>query len=120
MAKKTNKKAAAKNKAKAKKPDQLKIPGTGRTDAIREIEDAGTAYREARDARMEMQEDEAAAQEELTTVLQKHGKTSYVYEGPDGKRYEAYLPEEIKAKVRRLKDPKGLKVEATETHNELP
>jgi hypothetical protein len=107
---KTEKKAAAKAKAKAKSPTQTKIPGTERRDRIEEIESAGSKYREARDARMEMQEDEEQAQQDLTNVLRKHGVTSYVYEGHDGKKYEAYIPAEAKAKVRRVKEPKAPKV----------
>ena len=106
------KKAAAKAKAKAKKPDQLKIEGTGRTDAIDEIEAAAARYREARDARMEMAEEEAEAQEDLTNALRKHNVNVYKYEGGDGKLYEAYLPGEVKAKVRRVKEPKAPRAEA--------
>ncbi len=98
-------------KTKAKKQEQTKIPNTGRLDAIPEIEDADIAYRDARDARMEMQEQETEAQDNLTSVLREHGQKSYVYEGPDGKRYEAYLPAEVKAKSRRVKEPKAKKSE---------
>jgi hypothetical protein len=110
MTKKTEKteakKAAAKTKAKAAKPEQLKIAGTGRRDSIEEIEIADQAYRDARDARMSLTEDEAALQEDLTNVLRKHKVTSYVYEGEDGKKYEAYIPAEAKAKSRRVTEPK--------------
>lgn len=115
MAKKTDKKTAAKNKAKAKKPDQMKIPGTGRTDSIPEIEDADTEYREARDAWQELHADMMAAQSNLTAVMKKHGKESYIYEARDGRQYEAYIPEaeDPSAKSRVLKKPKPKPTEAT-------
>lgn len=99
MAKKT------KTKAPKKKAEQLKIDGTGRVDAIPELDKAGEAYREARDARMELQEDESSAQEFLTNLLKKHGLTEYPYEGGDGKQYKATLGE-AKAKVKRITEKK--------------
>lgn len=111
MTKKPDKKTAAKNKAKAKKPDQLKIPGTGRTDSIPEIEDADTEYREARDAWMELHKDMMTAQANLTTVMKKHGVETYLYEAKDGRQYEAYIPEveDPEAKSRVVKKPKATK-----------
>jgi hypothetical protein len=103
MAKKTDKKTKA--KAKAKKSEQLKIAGTERTNAIPEINDADVAYREARDARMELQEEESAAQDALTAILQKHALSEYTYEGPDGKLYKAYIGEP-KAKSKRVTEKK--------------
>lgn len=116
MAKKTDKKAAAKNKAKAKKPDQLKLAGTERQDSIPEIEDADTEYRDARDAWMELHADMMKAQGNLTEVLKKHGKESYVYEARDGRKYEAYVPEleDPQAKSRVLKQPKAAKSASAE------
>jgi hypothetical protein len=93
-------------KSKKSKPEQLKIEGTGRTDAIDELDKAGEKYRAARDARMEMQEDESSAQELLTGLLKKHGRTDYTYEGGDGKMYKASLAE-AKAKVKRVTEPKA-------------
>src|SRR5690242_5677404 len=92
-------------KKSPKKTEQLKIAGTGRTDAIDEIDRAGETYREARDARMEYQEDELAAQEALTAALKKHGRTEYVYDGADGRQYRAYVAE-AKAKVKRVTEKK--------------
>ncbi len=91
---------------KTKKAQQTKIPGTERRDRIEAIEEAAEAYREARDARMEMAEDEAEAQANLANALTKHKVTEYTYEGEDGKPYTAYIPTEAKAKVRRVKEPK--------------
>lgn len=95
------------NKAKKTKPEQLKIEGTGRTDAIEELERAAELYREARDARMELGEEEVEAQNELAALLKKHKRTEYVYEGPDGKKYRAYIPTEAKAKVRKVTEKKA-------------
>jgi hypothetical protein len=100
------KKNAPKKTAKKAKAEQLKIEGTGRTDAIDELDKAGEQYRAARDARMEMQEDESSAQELLTGLLKKHGRTDYTYEGSDGKLYKASLAE-AKAKVKRVTEPKA-------------
>lgn len=109
MTKKDAKKADAKKKAKAKKPEQLKIKGTER-DSIPEIDEADTEYRAARDAWMEMQGEMLEAQSTLTEVLKKHGKakTGYEYEGKDGRLYEVYLPEveEPQAKSRLVKPKK--------------
>lgn len=91
-------------KTPKKKAEQLKIEGTGRKDAIPELDKAADAYRDARDARMEMQEDESSAQEFLTNLLKKHGLRDYPYEGKDGKQYKATL-DEPKAKVKRVTDP---------------
>lgn len=106
--KKTDKKSAAKAKAKAKKPDQLKLAGTERTDSIPEIEDADTEYRETRDAWMELQKEMGEAQANLTTVMKKHGVDTYLYEAKDGRQYEAYVPEadDPQAKSRVVKKPK--------------
>jgi hypothetical protein len=105
MAKKSDKKKSAKKN----KPEQLKIEGTGRRDAIPEIEDADEHYRDKRDNRMQLGEEEVEAQADLTNVMRKHKVTSYKYEGKDGKMYEVYLPEEVKAKSRRVKEPKAPK-----------
>lgn len=103
--------AKKQTKAPKKKTEQTKIPGTGRVDAIEEIEKAGEDYREKRDARMELQEDESEAQEFLTTILKKHGLAEYVYEGTDGKPYRAYV-DKPKAKVKRVQSPKTKKPES--------
>jgi len=103
-------KKGSKTKPKKQKPEQLKIEGTGRIDAIPELDKAGEAYREARDARMELQEDESAAQDFLTAMLKKHGLTEYPYEGTDGKTYKATLGE-AKAKVKRVTEKKPAKSE---------
>lgn len=99
---------AKKTKAPKKKAEQLKIDGTGRIDAIAELDKAGEAYRAARDARMELQEEETETQEFLTACLKKHGRKEYLYEGADGKTYKASLGE-AKAKVKRVTEKKAEK-----------
>lgn len=96
--------------AKKQKPQQLKIEGTGRTDAIPELDKAGEGYREVRDEWMELQEQMGERQDLLTSLLKKHGRTEYTYEGADGKLYKASLAE-AKAKVKRVKEPKAPKPE---------
>lgn len=109
MTKKGSKtKTAAKAKNKAKKPEQLRIANTGRIDAIDELDKAGEAYRQKRDERMELQEDESEAQDFLTALLKKHGRSEYLYEGADGKTYKASLGE-AKAKVKRVTEKKPAK-----------
>lgn len=107
----TEKTTAAKSKAKAKKPEQTKIPGTERRDRIEAIEEAGTAYREARDARMELTEEETERELNLRNVMRAHNVTDYKYEGPDGKMYRVYIGE-AKAKVSRVTEPKAPKAAA--------
>lgn len=107
MAKKTSKKS--KNK-----PVQTKIPGTERINAIPEIEEAAEAYREARDQRMALGEEEAEALETLTDLLKKHDLSEYLYEGEDGVRYRAFISSEVKAKVRKLKAEKAEKSDTVE------
>lgn len=107
---KTTKAGAPAKKSRKAKPEQLKIAGTERLDAIKEIEQAADAYRDARDERMQEQEAESDAQERLTDLLRKHGLSEYVYEAKDGKKYRAYVPAAAGAKVQRIKD----KVEKTD------
>ena len=104
MAKKTT--APKKSKAKKTKPEQLKIAGTGRLDSNEEVEAAAEAYREARDDRMEMSENETEAQDALTDALKKHGLSEYVYEDKAGVKRRAYIPAEAKAKVQKVKEKK--------------
>ena len=103
MAKKTEKKAPK------KKPEQMKIAGTERRDAIAEIEEADETYRAKRDARMELADEEAEAQADLTNILRQRGVTEYVYEGRDGKRHRVYMPPDVKAKSQIVKEPKAPK-----------
>lgn len=106
-AKKTTKKAPI-AKGKSKRPEQLKLAGTHRIDAIEAIELAGEEYRSKLAERMDAQEEESKLQQRLTELLKKHDLKEYVYEAKDGKRYCAYVPnsEEPKAKVRRVKEKK--------------
>lgn len=110
MAKKTKapKKTTAPKEAKAKKPkpEQMKIPGTERSDSIPELEAADEDYREARDERMQYGEAELEKQELVTELMLKHGKTKHVYEGKDGKLHEIYIGE-AKAKSRVVKEKKA-------------
>lgn len=85
---------------KTKKPEQLRIKGTGRLDAIEDIEKAGKNYQAAVATRAEAHADETVAQDALTAALVKHKKTEYLYDGLDGSQYCAYVPKEKKAKAR--------------------
>ncbi len=105
----TKKSKSTKSTAKKSKPEQMKIAGTGRLDAIPEIEAAAEALRELRGQRMELGEQEAEAEADLNNVLIKLKIDEYKYEGADGKRYRAYIPTQSKARVQRIKDPKAPK-----------
>lgn len=89
--------------SKAKKQQQTKIPGTGRLDAIAELEEQAEVYTEKRDARMSMQVEEEAEQEKLTELLEKHKLAEYFYEDSEGQPRRAYIPEKAKAKVQKVK-----------------
>lgn len=106
MAKKTEPKKAKAPKAKKSKVEQLKIPGTERSDSIPELEAADEDYREARDERMQYGESELEKQDVVTELMIKHGKTKHVYEGKDGKLHEIYIGE-AKAKSRVVKEKKA-------------
>lgn len=96
-----------KGKSKKAKPEQLKIPGTGRVDAIEAIEKQAESYVTARDARMENQVEEEAKQEKLTALLKEHKLTEYVYEDGNGTKRRAYIPAEAQAKVQKVKAKKA-------------
>lgn len=101
---KTEKKAAA--KAKAKKPEQLKIAGTERSDRNTAIEEADEAYRESRDATEELKAEEKAARDNLSNVMRKANVTEYVYEGKDGALHRVALPlKNVKATSTVVKKP---------------
>lgn len=93
----------SKKKASKKKSEQTKIPGTGRIDAIAEIEEQADVYIEKRDARMAMQVEEEAEQERLTELLEKHKRAEYIYEDGEGQLRRAYIPAKANAKVQKVK-----------------
>jgi len=109
-----SKKANTKNGAKPKKskPEQLKIKGTGRTDAIEAIEEQAEKYVAARDARMEMQVEEDAEQEVLAALLKDHKLTEYIFVDAEGVKRRAYLGGEVRAKVQKVPAKKSAEVEA--------
>lgn len=82
MAKKAKAAKAAKKKtAKVKvprKPRQKSLPGM-EDRGIAEIERAAHAYVEARDARMQMGEEETRRHTKLVAVMKKHGKKNYIH-----------------------------------------
>ena len=109
----TKKAAVKRAKGKSSSPEQLKIPNTGRLDAVPAIENAAkklqskTALRE----QAEVAEDEATA--ELTVALVDSKRAEYVYEGKDGAPYCAYVPKarSPKARIRKIKRKKPEKAE---------
>ena len=105
MSKPKNTKTVAPKKA-AKKPEQLKLKGTERKDAIPEIEAQARNYLEARNDWQEGQATMMHAQELLTDLLKKHGKTEYFFEDASGQRQRAYIPDVKGAKVQKVKPAK--------------
>ncbi|HEY4056659.1 MAG TPA: hypothetical protein VGM39_08620 [Kofleriaceae bacterium] len=98
----------AKAKAKAKKPDQLKIPGTERKDRIPELDKAAEEFLTARDARTELTLEMAEKKTELDVVMGKHAVTRYVFEAADGsQRIVRYGKAPIK--VEKAAEPKTAK-----------
>lgn len=111
----TKKPTAAVKRAKGDgaSPEQLKIPNTGRRDAVPEIEDAAKELQAAAAVReqAEVAEDEANAA--LTQALVDAKRVDYTYEGKDGLPYCAYVPKarKPKARIRKIKRKKPEKVE---------
>lgn len=96
----------SKKKSKAKGKQQMKIPNTGRIDAIAEIEKQAEVYRQACAERMAQQVTELEEQDKLTDLLKKHELTEYVYEDEEGTPQRAYIPDDEKgprAKVQKVK-----------------
>lgn len=93
-------------KPKRTKPEQLKLAGTGRLDAIEEIETQAEAFLLAREAEAEAHDEMAVEQNKLTEVLKKHKLTEYIYVDRDGVKRLAYIPLEAKAKVKLVKPAK--------------
>lgn len=100
---------AKKTKKTKANPKQGKIPGTGRIDAIPEIEAQAEVYRTKCAERMELQLEETAEQQKLTDLLKKHGLTEYKYEDEEGVLRRAYMPDDDgpRAKVQKVKKKKN-------------
>lgn len=83
---------------------QQMIPGT-EPDSFPEIDRAAEAYREKRDERMELQNEEAKLRDELAEAMQERAITDYKYDG-----YEVVLETEsvTKAKVKTVKVKKSV------------
>lgn len=83
---------------------QMSIVGCERK-SIAEIDEAAVAYREARDQRMAMQEDESRLQAALVEVMAKHEVTAYAYTDDEGDEVKVTIIEKTKAKVSKSKAP---------------
>ena len=101
-----------KSKSKKKPAEQLKIEGTGRIDAIPELEKKAEKLRVIRAERMALGVEEGEADEELTDEFAKHteklGGKPYKYEGGDGQMY-VLKPTKVKVRVHRVPAPKAPK-----------
>jgi hypothetical protein len=99
------KKNAKKSKS-TKKPQQLKIEGTGRLDANDAVEQQSEVVRKICEKRMDMELTERDERKRLTALLKDAGLVEYIYEDADGEKRRAYLPKadkEPQAKVQKVK-----------------
>lgn len=85
--------------ADIKKPRQARLPQM-EDPIIEELERAAKEYADVRDRRMALTTDEVGCKEELLSLMDKHGKSSYVHNGYDIK----VVVESKKIKVRIKKD----------------
>lgn len=83
-----------------KRAKQKHLNGVEPDDRIKEIEDAGDVYEEARDERQALTEREVEAKNNLISVMKKHRKTVYRY---DSKTITFEELQEAKVKVKRDK-----------------
>ena len=100
-------------KGKGSSPEQLKIPNTGRTDAVPAIENAAKKLQEKVALREQAEVAEDEANNELTQALIDNKRPEYTYEGKDGLPYCAYVPKarSPKARIRKIKRNKPDKSE---------
>lgn len=86
------------------------IPGT-RPDMLEDIEEAAKAYADAKDERVNASNEETRTRKALTAALKKHRLTRYRCVSLPGQ--EAAIPkrtpEEPKAVLRKVNDPKAKK-----------
>lgn len=92
----TNGESKKKTKTRAK---QETIPGTGRQDRNPKIEKLASAYRDARDERMQLTEKEVAAKAELLNAMKDAGLE--VYKCSDEEYDVVVEPSEETVKVKR-------------------
>lgn len=107
-AKSTKQAKTKKTGGKAAPVEQLKIPNTGRLDAVPAIEKAAVDYQAKVAAREQAEVAADDAQKALTQSLIDNNREEYIYEGKDGIPYCAYVPKEKKpkAKIRKIKRKK--------------
>ena len=88
-------------KPKEKRPRQGHLEGMA-PPSIEEIDKAAEAYREARDERMELTEEEVVKHQALLDAMHKHELKSYEYDG-----YTVKVLDTAKVKVKKKKEPKA-------------
>jgi hypothetical protein len=85
----------------ARRAKQRPMPGTALDP---EIEAVAEKYREARDARMEMQVDEESARDELTALMESKGLKHYVFHEGD---LEVLFEEKVRVRKVKRGKPEG-------------
>lgn len=100
---------------------QQGLPGVG-PQSIQEIEDKATELREAQSQRIEATEREGKLRTELRDLLKKHGfrkNKPYQFEPEEGLKLDVVLEQpEVKAYVRKHKDPKDKESEEEASEQE--
>jgi len=87
--------------------EQLKIAGTERNDRVPELDDLAEEYRDIRDQRMGLQEEETDLQARLLAAMKEQGLERYVYEDKAGDLEEVTIKEvDVKVSVRKLRKPR--------------
>lgn len=71
----------AKTKAAKVHPDQGELPGAESDERIQPIINAARKYQRDRDARFALSKVEKESKDRLLTVMNEHGKQSYVFGG---------------------------------------
>lgn len=87
--------------ADIKKPRQARLPQM-EDPAIEELEDKAEEYADIRDQRMELTPIESKLNDELLTLMKKHGKTTYKHAGIDCKI--VVESEKVRVKIKKDKD----------------
>ena len=87
----------------AKRPKQETLP-TMEDRAIKPLQDAAHEYAEIRDERIALNQREADLKNKVRTLMHKHNKTRYAYEGVEIELLPPDGEEQVKVKVKKPAD----------------
>ena len=91
---------------------QQEIPGTERPTHP-DIDEAALEYREVRDRRMALTEQEKAAHANLLAKMKEHGQETYKFHDDDGREVSVFVEAVAKCRVR-LSKPDGSEMDGGE------